>query len=106
MALMQERFGARIVMGGPDWDSIEKSVNQYPNGKPKRDIAATDDQKITLGDVSATLALTPGHTPGTLSMFFEVKNGGRPLTVAYSGGTAFNFVNDIPHFDTYIASQR
>ena len=23
-----------------------------------------------------------------------------------SGGTAFNFVNDVPHFDTYIASQR
>src|SRR3984893_917324 len=38
--LMQDRFGARIVMGGPDWDSIEKSVNQYPNGKPKRDIVA------------------------------------------------------------------
>ena len=104
--LMQERFGARIVMGGPDWDAIEKSVNQYPNGKPKRDIAATDDQKITLGNASVTLALTPGHTPGTLSMFFEVKDGGRPLTVAYSGGTAFNFVNDVPHFDTYIASQR
>src|SRR5215467_2779536 len=71
--LMQERFGARIVMGGPDWDSIEKSVNQYPNGKPKRDITAVDDQKITLGDVSVTLVLTPGHTPGTVSILFEVK---------------------------------
>jgi metallo-beta-lactamase class B len=103
--LMQERFGARIVMGGPDWDSIEKSVNQYPNGKPRRDIAATDDQKIALGDASVTLVLTPGHTPGTVSMLFEAKDGGRPPTVAYSGGTAFNFVNDVPHFDTYIASQ-
>lgn len=104
--LMQDRFGARIVMGAPDWDSIEKSVNQYPNGKPKRDIAAADGQKVTLGDASVTLALTPGHTPGTVSMFFQVKDGGRPLTVAYSGGTAFNFMNDVPHFDTYIASQR
>ena len=104
--LMQDRFGSRIVMGGPDWDSIEKSVNQYPNGKPKRDITAVDDQKITLGDVSVTLVLTPGHTPGTVSMIFEVMDGGKPLTVAYPGGTAFNFVNDVPHFDTYIASQR
>jgi metallo-beta-lactamase class B len=104
--LMQERFGARIVMGGADWDAIEKSVNQYPNGKPKRDIAATDDQQIALGDASVTLVLTPGHTPGTLSMLFEVKDGGRPLMVAYSGGTAFNFVNDVAHFDAYIASQR
>jgi metallo-beta-lactamase class B len=39
-------------------------------------------------------------------MLFQVKDRGKPLTVAYSGGTAFNFVNDVPHFDTYIASQR
>jgi metallo-beta-lactamase class B len=104
--LMQDRFGARIVMGAPDWDSIEKSVNQYPNGKPKRDISATDGQKVALGDGAVMLALTPGHTPGTVSMFFQVKDNGQPLTVAYSGGTAFNFVNDVPHFDTYIASQR
>jgi metallo-beta-lactamase class B len=104
--LMQDRLGARIVMGGPDWDLIEKSVNQYPNGKPRRDIVAMDGAKVTVGDASVTLALTPGHTPGTVSMFFQVKDNGRPLTVAYSGGTAFNFLNDVPHFDTYIASQR
>src|SRR6195256_4215546 len=104
--LMQDRFGSRIVMGGPDWDSIEKSVNQYPNGKPKRDIVAADGQKITLGDTSVTLVLTPGHTPGTASMLFEVRDKGTPLMVAYSGGTAFNFPNDVPHFETYINSQR
>ena len=104
--LMQDRFGSRIVMGGPDWDSIEKSVNQYPNGKPKRDIVAADGQKITLGNTSVTLVLTPGHTPGTVSMLFEVRDNGTPLMVAYSGGTAFNFTNDVPHFKTYIDSQR
>ena len=104
--LMQDRFHPRLVMGAPDWDAIEKSQNQYPKGKPKRDIVAADGQKITLGDGSVTLITTPGHTPGTLSMIFQVKDNGRPLTVAYSGGTAFNFVNDVPHFDTYINSQR
>ncbi len=104
--LIQDRFHPRLVMAAPDWESIEKSVNQFPNGKPKRDIVATDGQKITLGDVSVTLIATPGHTPGTLSMIFQVKDKGRPLTVAYSGGTAFNFVNDAPHFDIYINSQR
>jgi metallo-beta-lactamase class B len=104
--LMQDRFGSRIVMGGPDWDSIEKSVNQWPHGKPKRDMVAADGQKLTVGDAVVTLVLTPGHTPGTVSMFLQVKDNGTPLTVAYSGGTAFNFVNDVPHFDTYINSQR
>jgi metallo-beta-lactamase class B len=104
--LMQSKFDSRVIMGGPDWEMVEKSVNQYPNGKPKRDMVATEGQKVTLGDGSVTIVPTPGHTPGTLSMLFQVKDNGRPLTVAYSGGTAFNFVNDVPHFDTYIASQR
>jgi metallo-beta-lactamase class B len=104
--LMQDRFGSRIVMGGADWDAIEKSVNQYPNGKPRRDIVATDGSKVTLGDTTVTIVPTPGHTPGTLSMLFQVKDNGKPLTVAYSGGTAFNFPNDVPHFDMYINSQR
>src|SRR5271169_1637333 len=82
--LMQDRYGSRIVMGGPDWDSIEKSVNGYPAGKPKRDIVADDGQKITLGDTAVTLIATPGHTPGTLSMIFAVKDHGTPMNVAYS----------------------
>jgi len=103
--LMQDRFGSRIVMGGPDWDSIEKSVNGYPGGKPKRDIVAEDGQKITLGDTAVTIITTPGHTPGTLSVIFTVKDNGNPLTVAYSGGTAFNFPSTVANFDTYIKSQ-
>src|SRR5271163_2300203 len=94
--LMQDRYGSHIVMGGPDWDAIEKSVNGYPLGKPKRDIVADDGQKITLGDTSVTLITTPGHTPGTLSLLFTVKDNGRPLNVAYSGGTAFNFPSTVP----------
>jgi metallo-beta-lactamase class B len=103
--MMQDRYGSHIVMGGPDWDSIERSVNGYPLGKPKRDIVADDGQKITLGDTSVTIVTTPGHTPGTLSMLFAVKDNGKPLTVAYSGGTAFNFPSTAANFDIYIKSQ-
>jgi len=104
--LLQDRFKSRIVMGAPDWDSIEKSVNGYPEGKPKRDIAADDGQKITLGDTTVTVLTTPGHTPGTLSMTFQVKDHGRTLNVAYAGGTAFNFPSTVPNFDIYIQSQK
>ena len=104
--LMQERYGARIVMGAGDWDMVDESVNGFPKGKPKRDIVATDGMKITAGDRTVTLYLTPGHTPGTISGIFQVHDHGKPLTVAYSGGTEFNFVNDVPHFDTYLASER
>src|ERR1700676_2921130 len=61
--MMQDRFGSRIVMGEPDWNSIEKSVNGYPLGKPKRDIVADDGQKITLGDTAVTIVTAPAPTP-------------------------------------------
>src|SRR5436305_15284887 len=78
---------------------------------PKRDIVATDGMKITLGDTAVTIWLTPGHTPGTLSYTFTVLDRGRVVNVAYSGGTAFNFVNNTPdpgikNFQTYIDSQK
>jgi metallo-beta-lactamase class B len=104
--LLQDRFHARVVMGAPDWTSVERAVNRYPEGKPKRDIIADDGQKITLGDTTVTIVTTPGHTPGTLSMLFDVKDNGKTLHVAYSGGTAFNFPSTAPNFDIYIQSQR
>jgi metallo-beta-lactamase class B len=102
--LFQSRYGARIVTG--DWDLIEGSRYGYPTGKPKRDIVATDGMKVTLGDRTITLYLTPGHTPGTISGIFQVHDQGKPLTVVYSGGTEFNFPNDVAHFDQYLASER
>jgi metallo-beta-lactamase class B len=104
--LMQDRFGSRIVIGAGDWDMIEKSVNLFPHGKPKRDISVTERQDITLGGRTVTLVPMPGHTPGTLSMIFQVMDRGVPRTVAFSGGTEFNFVNDVPHFDLYLDSER
>ena len=104
-ALLQSRYGAHVVMGAADWDLIEKNPD-IPGGIPKRDIVAQDGQKITLGDSSVTIITTPGHTLGTLSMIFTVKDRGKPLTVAYSGGTAFNFPSTAANFETYIQSQR
>ena len=109
--MLQARYGTRVVMGGPDWDLVVKHPNRFKTMAPKRDIVATDGMKITLGDTTVTIWLTPGHTPGTLSYTFTVFDRGRPVNVAYSGGTAFNFVNDTPdpgirNFQTYIESQR
>jgi metallo-beta-lactamase class B len=103
--LMQERYGARVVMGGPDWTMIEKGPDM-PGGKPKRDIVGVDGQKITLGDTTVTLVATPGHTPGTLSMLFNVTDHGKPYTVAYSGGTAiYDIYKSEAGLNTYIDSQ-
>lgn len=102
--LFQSRYGSHIVMN--DWDMVEASVNGFPKGKPKRDMAVADGMKVTVGKMTVTIYATPGHTPGTISSIFQVHDHGKPLTVVYSGGTEFNFPNDVPHFDQYLASER
>ena len=109
--LLQTRYKPRVVMGEPDWNAVEKYPNRYKAMAPKRDIVATDGMRITLGGTVVTIWHTPGHTPGTLSYTFTVLDRGKPVNVAYSGGTAFNFVNNTPNpgirnFQTYIDSQK
>ena len=104
-ALLQSRYGAKVVMGAPDWDTTV-ARKTYAGGVARRDIDAADGQKLTLGDTSVTMIATPGHTLGTTSLLFPVKDHGSTLTVAYSGGTAFNFQHTAARFDTYIASQQ
>lgn len=106
-ALLQSRYGAKVVMGAADWDSTVQRPATATGGVPKRDVGvSTDGQKITLGDTTVDVIATPGHTPGTLSFIFPVKDRGRTLTVAYSGGTAFNFPRQAQNFAIYRDSQK
>ena len=88
---LQDTYGTHIVMSAADWEFAEKSPRLPAAIKPKRDIVAADGQKLTLGDTTLSLYLTPGHTPGTISMLIPVKDGGQPHLVATWGGTGFNF---------------
>jgi metallo-beta-lactamase class B len=106
-ALLQNRYGARIVMGAADWDATLQRPANAAGGVPQRDIVVgAEGSKITLGDVTVDVIATPGHTPGTLSYLFPVKDGDRTLIVAYSGGTAFNFPRQADNFAVYRDSQR
>jgi metallo-beta-lactamase class B len=104
--LLQDKYGARVVAGGPDWDTMENGP-EMPGGKPRRDIVAADGQKITVGGNTVTILTTPGHTPGTLSMIFTVKDHGKPMVVAYSGGTSnIPLVHNPEGLSQFIDSQR
>jgi metallo-beta-lactamase class B len=106
-ALLQSRYAAKVVMGTADWDATLQRTASAAGGVPKRDIAVgREGLKLTLGDTTLDVIATPGHTPGTLSYFFPVKDAGRTLTVAYSGGTAFNFPRQAANFAMYRDSQR
>jgi len=107
-AELQKRFGAQVVMGAPDWEATEKRPATAAGGVPKRNLAiGPEGTKLTLGDTTIQIVATPGHTPGTLSYVFPVKDQGRTVMVAYSGGTLTGaFGTDARRWDEYIASQR
>lgn len=107
-AELQQRYGAKVVMGAADWESTVQRPATAAGGVPKRDVAVGQEgTRITLGDTTVTIVATPGHTPGTLSYVFPVKHEGQTVTVAYSGGTLTGaFGADGARWDEYVASQR
>ena len=96
---------AHLVYGAEDWDSVDKAAN-HSGGKPKHDMVATDGMKFSVGDTSVQTITMPGHTPGTLSFLFEVKDNGKPLRIAYVGGTAIPFNGTPAYYDGYLTSSR
>ena len=87
---LQDRFSAKVVMSDADWTLVENTRATWR--KPKREIVATDGQKLTLGDTTLNLFITPGHTLGTISTLIPVRDGTQRHVAAYWGGTAFNWV--------------
>jgi metallo-beta-lactamase class B len=98
---LQEHYGTRVIMSPADWDVLDKRTN---GTKPKRDIEATDGQKLTLGDTTVTLYITPGHTPGTISSVFPVRDNGMPHIAALWGGVGLN--QDRESLEKYIHSAQ
>jgi len=87
---LQERFGAHVIMGEEDWDLVARDTRPY--AKPKRDLVATDGQKLVLGDTTLTFYRTPGHTLGTVSTLIPLKDGESSHLAALWGGTNFNWL--------------
>jgi len=107
-ALLQSRYGAKVVMGEPDWQDTLKRKPDVAGGVPKRDISVgPEGMKLTSGDTTVSIVFTPGHTVGTLSDVFPVKDHGKTVMVAYSGGTLTGaFGANGAKWDEYIASQE
>jgi metallo-beta-lactamase class B len=98
---LQQTYGARVAMSAEDWDLIERlppgSIERAPmfgadrsdRPTPRRDMVIHDGDKLTLGDKTVLLYVTPGHTPGTLSGLIPVTLRGKPHVLSLLGGTAF-----------------
>jgi metallo-beta-lactamase class B len=68
--------GARIAMSSADWAMLDQEV----------DLVFEDGDSLTLGDTTIKFYLTPGHTPGVLSMQFPVRDGDEAHEAFLFGG--------------------
>ena len=94
-------------MGAADWD-MTLARKDYAGGIPTKGISVgPQGHKLTLGDTTIDIIATPGHTDGTLSYVFPVREGGRTIMAAYSGGTLTGaFGTNGARWDEYVASQK
>ncbi|MCZ8314308.1 MBL fold metallo-hydrolase [Phreatobacter sp.] len=91
---LKRRYAPRIVASSLDWTMMETQLEfDRPDwGRPpQRDMAVEDGSVLRLGDTSVAVILTPGHTMGTISLAFDVRDGARTHRALLWGGTAFNF---------------
>ncbi len=105
---LQKLSGATVVMGAADWDMHACAQGVCGRHSHQGNISVgPQGHKLTLGDTTIDIIATPGHTDGTLSYVFPVRDGGRTLQVAYSGGTLTGaFGTNGARWDEYIASQK
>jgi metallo-beta-lactamase class B len=65
---LQEAYPqAHVFMSAADWDVVAKD-NSPENVKPRRDMVVNDGDQLKMGDATITMYITPGHTPGTISL--------------------------------------
>ncbi|WP_270934500.1 MBL fold metallo-hydrolase, partial [Falsiroseomonas oryzae] len=109
---LKQRHGAQVAMSGADWRMLETELEfDVPQwGRPpRRDVVVEDGDSIRLGDTSVAVLMTPGHSPGTISLLFDVLEGQRRHRALLWGGTAFNFgrrPDRMERIDSYIAATR
>lgn len=102
---LADTYKARVLASEADWNLMSQPRTPPPGGAsdrpapnwgsaPTRDMVATDGQELRLGDTTITIALTPGHTPGTLSFVLPVFDNGKRHVLAMWGGTAIPTAED------------
>lgn len=98
-ARIREVTGATVGMSAADWEFLEQRERRAErpeyqwttDAAPPRDRVIADGEVVMLGDSAFKFYVTPGHTPGSLSMEYVVSAGGRPYRALTPGGLGFSY---------------
>ncbi len=86
---LKNRFGLRIMMSAADWDFAQRQkLRPSQSAPPARDLTVADGETIRFGGIALKTFVSPGHTPGSLSIIIPVTDKGRPRTLLYVSGVS------------------
>ena len=100
---------ARFVMTQKGWDeAIENAASSAARLRPwtmiAPDIVAKEGDKITVGQTVVTVYETPGHTLGSASYGYTVRDGGNAYRAVTVGGLGLNAIKNVAQVEAYVAS--
>jgi metallo-beta-lactamase class B len=104
---LADKLKAPLVMSETDWNFLS---TQQPTAKadrgpiPRRGMSVKDGDKLTLGDTSIEIHETPPHTPGTISLIIQLRDGNARHVAELWGGNSFNFRPVEANYTTYANS--
>ncbi len=100
---------ATFIMTQGGWDEAVESAAASQAGPRAWDMIApervvADGDTITLGDNDFTVLETPGHTWGTASYLYDVKDGDETYRAITIGGLGLNAIEGPPQVAAFIES--
>lgn len=104
-AVIKALTGARVGMTAADWDLLaqDQRAGRLRHEAPARDLVLKDGDVLTLGTTRVKFYVTPGHTPGVLSMEFPVQDGTQRYRAFVFGGVGLTF-DGVKRTEQYLAS--
>lgn len=104
--------GTRFAMTEEGWaEAIEAARDSVTSGRNpwamiERDLVVQDAQTIQGGDVALQTYKTPGHTFGTASFAFDVRDGAKAYRAFTVGGLGLNAIKGPEQVEAFIASVK
>lgn len=96
-------YGTKLAISRVDGETLKNRTDRYLNNSahpfakiPEFDYEIEDGEIFELGNVKIRCVLTPGHTQGVLSLFFNVTDNGNSYLAGLYGGAGVNALT-LPH---------
>lgn len=119
---LAELYGCKLFLGERDREYVNGTLDltyakeynmHFITFEP--DVLLKDGSVISLGNTSIRSVATPGHTPGTMSFFFDVTDGSAVYRAGLHGGLGLNTLSaeyldkyNLPYScrDEFVASMK